>query len=185
MQAAALLRAVSHGPTPGPAPNRVPFGKHLAEGVRVAVTRPVLRVVLAFVVVTGVGEAVVAALMAPFVRDVLGGSARSYGVILSAQAVGGVGGGLLASAAGHRFTPRLLLGAGAIAFGLLDLVLFLYPLAYAATWPAVALMVAVGLSAALAMAGLVTLVQLSTEDDNRGRVVGAATAPAPCTSTTS
>jgi hypothetical protein len=46
-----------------------------------------------------------------------------------------------------------LLCYGAIAFGLVDLAIFLYPLGYPALWPAVAGMIIVGLPGALTLAG--------------------------------
>ena len=51
--------------------------------------------------------------------------------------------------------------------------LFLYPLAYVAIWPAVVCMVVVGVPGALIMAGAFTLLQRATADSHRGRVFGA------------
>jgi predicted MFS family arabinose efflux permease len=108
-----------------------------ADGLRVAVREHTLRVVLIFLAVTCVGEGIMGTLFAPFVRSVLHGSGPDYGFVVSAQAVGGIAGGLIAAALGSRARPALLFGWGAVAFGLVDLVLFLYPLAYVALWPAV------------------------------------------------
>ena len=63
-----------------------------------------------------------------------------------------------------------------VAFGLVDLAIFLYPLGYVAVWPAVAGMIVVGLPGALILAGLITLFQRSSEDAYRGRVFGAVSA---------
>jgi len=60
-----------------------------------------------------------------------------------------------------------------VAFGAVDLALFLYPLAYVAIWPAVVGMVVVGVPGALMMAGGFTLLQRATADSHRGRVFGA------------
>ena len=49
---------------------------------------------------------------------------------MSAQAVGGILGGVIVSLVGHRFCARTLFGGGAVGFGLLDLALFLYPAAF-------------------------------------------------------
>ncbi|GIF27001.1 Na+/melibiose symporter-like transporter [Actinoplanes tereljensis] len=146
------------------------------DGTRIAVSDRTLRVLMVFALITGVGEAIMMTLMAPFVRDVLHGGNQTYGTIMAAQAVGGLAGGALATLVGHRFAPRLLLGGGAVAFGLLDLVLFLYPLVHVATWPAYGIMVLVGLPGALTVAGLVTVFQTATDDSYRGRVFGAITA---------
>jgi MFS family permease len=127
-------------------------------------------------VITGLGEAVMSTLMAPFVANVLHGDARAYGLIVSAQAIGGIAGGVLTTLFGHRFSPRALLGWGAVAFGMIDLTLFLYPLVSRVLWPAPVLMVIVGLPSALLIAGLMTLFQTATDDAHRGRVFGAAVA---------
>jgi Na+/melibiose symporter-like transporter len=144
-----------------------------AEGLRVTAGQRVLRVVLVFLAVTCVGEGIMGTLFAPFVRSVLHGSGPDYGFIMSAQAVGGIAGGLIAAALGSRARPALLLGWGAVAFGAVDLVLFLYPLGYVAVWPAVVCMVAVGVPGALTLAGGFTLLQRATADGHRGRVFGA------------
>ena len=146
------------------------------DGVRVAWRSRVLRVIMAFTLITGFGEAIMGTLMAPFVHDVLGASARTYGTIMAAQAIGGLAGGLITTLVGHRFPARLLLGWGAVAFGLLDLALFLYPLAFGGWWPAAMFMVLVGLPGALLVAGLMTVFQTATGDAHRGRVFGATVA---------
>jgi MFS family permease len=141
-------------------------------GLRVAALQRVLQVVLLFIAVASVGEGIMGTLFAPFVRAVLHGSGRTYGLIVSAQAVGGIAGGLIAGSAGHRVRPQRLFGWGAVAFGAIDLVLFLYPLAWPVWPPAVALMMLVGVPGALMLAGALTLVQRSSTDANRGRIFG-------------
>jgi Na+/melibiose symporter-like transporter len=146
------------------------FRADLVEGVRVVGASRTLRVVLVFALITAAGEGVMGTLFAPFVNDVLGGSGRAYGLIAGSQAVGGVVGGLVAAAIGHRLSPALLLGAGAMTLGAIDLAIFLYPLALGETWwPALAGMMVVGLPAALTMAGYTTLFQRATSDTSRGR----------------
>ncbi len=66
-----------------------------------------------------------------------------------------------------------MLGYGAVAFGLVNLAIFLYPLGYVAVWPAVVGMVIVGIPGALTLAGAITLFQRNTEDSHRGRAFGA------------
>jgi predicted MFS family arabinose efflux permease len=143
------------------------------EGARVARRVPALRVLLAFIAITSVGEGIMGTLMAPFVRDVLHGDSSAFGLIMSLQAVGGILGGLVAAGVGSRFRPARLVGWGAIAFGVLDLALFLYPLAAPALWPAFLLIVLVGPAGALMVAGSMTMLQTATADTYRGRVFGA------------
>jgi Na+/melibiose symporter-like transporter len=144
-----------------------------ADGLRLSARQPVLRVVLLFLAITCIGEGIMSTLFAPFVRSVLHGSGPEYGVIVAAQAVGGIVGGLIAAAAGSRLRPAWMFGGGAVAFGAIDLVLFLYPLVHVAIWPAIALMIVVGVPGALLLAGGMTLLQGATTDSHRGRVFGA------------
>lgn len=168
---AAGLLGLIH-PRPGPGTPRAAGQWQVLSGLRIAWANRTLRVLMAYVVITGIGEAAMSTLMAPFVHDVLDGSARVYGTVLSAQAAGGLIGGAITTVAGHRLPPRLLLGGGALVFGLVDLTLFLYPLADPAPWPAVVLIAVAGLPAALAVAGLMTVFQTATGDQYRGRVFG-------------
>lgn len=141
--------------------------------MRMSISEPVLRVVMAFTFVALVGEGVMGTLFVPFVRDVLHGNGQQYGLIVSVQAIGGVAGGLVAATVGQRVSAVSMFGVGSIVFGFIDLVMFVYPLAYVAIWPAVVCMIAVGLPGAVVMAGYNTLLQRHTTDAYRGRVFGA------------
>ncbi|HEX8929342.1 MAG TPA: MFS transporter, partial [Actinomycetota bacterium] len=151
--AAALLALIRFRATraPATAPRRHVLREWLA-GARIAVAGRTLRTLLAFTLITGVGEAIMMTLMAPFVRDVLHGGPEAYGSIMAVQAVGGLAGGMVTTLIARRIPPRLLLGGGALAFGLLDLVLFLYPLIVPALWPALVVMLLVGLPSAMSLA---------------------------------
>jgi Na+/melibiose symporter-like transporter len=143
------------------------------DGLRLSTHQRVLRVILVFMLVTSLGEGIMGTLFAPFVRSVLHGSGQAYGVVVSVQAVGGILGGVVAAALGHRVRASRLFGWGAVAFGAIDLVMFLYPLGYVAVWPAAICMVVVGLPGALTLAGAMTLLQRNADDSHRGRVFGA------------
>jgi MFS family permease len=146
------------------------FRGELVDGVRVMRGSRVLMVILVFALITSTGEGIMGTLFAPFVNEVLGGSGQAYGVIAGSQAVGGIVGGLVAASIGHRLSPVLLLGVGAMLFGAVDLAIFLYPLALGETWwPAVLGMVLVGFPGAVTMAGYTTLFQRATDDGSRGR----------------
>ena len=93
-------------------------------------------------------------------------------MISGIQAVGGVVGGLVVATFGARWSPRLMLGLGAISFGVVDLAIALYPLAWVSAVPAAVLMVVVGLPGAIASAGMLTLFQQHTNDRERGRAFG-------------
>lgn len=175
---ALLLASIRHRRPAAPEPEQL--GGALArlrsewvEGLRICLAGRTLRVVFAFGIVTSFGEGVMSTLFAPFVRDVLHGGGTTYGLISSSQAIGGLAGGLAAAAIGARFAPARLWGAGAIAFGLIDLTMFCYPLAADVVWPAFVCMIVVGVPGAMYVAGYLTVLQSATEDGSRGRVFGA------------
>ncbi len=170
-------RAAAREPSGGSARARLGLvGTELRDGLRLAVRYRVLRALMIFALVTSVGEGIMSTLFTPFVEHVLHGSSQEFGFVVAAQAVGGIIGGLVAASAGHRARASRLLACGAIAFGLVDLAIFLYPLGYVAVWPAIAGMIIVGLPGALTLAGLITLFQRNSEDSYRGRVFGALSA---------
>jgi Na+/melibiose symporter-like transporter len=145
----------------------------LRAGLRLVTRDRMLRALLIFALVTSVGEGIMAALFTPFVEHVLHGSSEEFGLVVAAQAVGGILGGLVATTLSQRFSPTQLFVYGSIAFGFVDLAIFLYPLGYVAVWPAVAGMILVGVPSALSIAGLMTLFQGGSEDAFRGRMFGA------------
>src|SRR4051794_18591251 len=142
------------------------------EGLRAAWASPVVRVLLAFLLITSTGEGIMGTLFAPYVRDVLHSGAQTLGVITSVQAIGGIAGGFVVASVGNHWSPVRMLGAGAVVFGVIDLAIFLYPLLLVSPWPAIAGMVLVGVPGALVTAGMMTLLQRNTVDAQRGRVFG-------------
>src|SRR3954469_10588218 len=142
------------------------------EGLRAAWSSPVVRVVLVFLLITSTGEGIMGTLFAPYVRDVLHSGAQTLGVITSVQAVGGIAGGFVVASVGNHWSPVRMFGAGAVVFGAIDLAIFLYPLLLVSPWPAIVGMVLVGVPGALAIAGMMTLLQRHTVDAQRGRVFG-------------
>jgi Na+/melibiose symporter-like transporter len=155
-------------------PGRVAaIGRDLGDGLRLAARDNMLRALMIFGLVTGVGEGVVATLVAPFLRHVLDGSSQAFGLLLAAQAIGGIAGGALAISIGQRVPAPRLFSYGSVALGLADLAIFLYPLGYVAVWPAIVGSVLAGLPAALTMTGLMTLFHQNAADTYRGRVFGA------------
>jgi predicted MFS family arabinose efflux permease len=140
-------------------------------GLRATWHTPVIRALVIFILITSTGEGVMGTLFAPFVRQVLHSGAGVYGVITGVQAIGGIIGGFLVATLAARWSPVVMLGAGAVVFGLVDLAIFLYPVLWVSPWPAVAGMVLVGLPGAVTVAGYQTLLQRHTRDAERGRVV--------------
>ena len=173
--AAVLVRLIRHRPDRARTHGRLQFRRDWREGLVVIRSSRGLIVIVVFFAVTGLGEAAMGTLFAPFVADVVGGTGSAYGTILAAQAVGGIAGGVLVTAVGHRFRPQDLFAWGAVAFGTGDLALFLYPLVSDQVWPAVLIIAAVGLPGAAVFAGMLTVFQTETPDAARGRVFGVLT----------
>jgi MFS family permease len=114
------------------------------------------------------------------VLDVLGGTDAQVGWISSAQAVGGLIGGVVVAHYGRRFTKRWLLGGGMIGLGLADMAQFnarrIAEPGTPAVMVAMGCMVVAGFPAVAMGTGGQSLMQDLTEDDYRGRVFGALTA---------
>lgn len=144
-----------------------------ADGLRLSIRQRVLRVIMACVLITCVGEGVMSTLFTPFVRSVLHASVSTYGLIVAVQALGGIAGGLFAASIGPRLNAARALGVGAVAFGVIDLAVFLYPLAVVVVWPTFVLMTLVGLPGALINASAMTLIQRHTDPATLGRIFGA------------
>lgn len=172
--AALLLAMIRHRAAETGLPRLRPV-REWREGLAVIARSRPLRVLLLFFGISGVGEAIMGTLFAPFVQEVLKGDAQLFGVINAAQAIGGIVGGVAVTAFGHRTPPRRLFGVGAIVFGLGDALLFLYHLGLPSAWPAVVVITLIGLPAAAMAAGMQTVFQLETDSVTRGRVFGALT----------
>ncbi|MEX0626451.1 MAG: MFS transporter [Chloroflexota bacterium] len=142
-------------------------------GLRVVWHQPVLRALLVFATIVGIGEGLTITLFVVWTTDALHSDATGYGWVLSTQAIGGLAGALVIARLGARLRPLPLLIGSALAFGAIDLVLFTYPVVYPYIGPALVMLVIVGVPGAGLGAATTTLQQSETEDSHRGRVVGA------------
>jgi predicted MFS family arabinose efflux permease len=143
------------------------------DGLRVVGHDLVLRAVLVFLVITAIGEGLTLTLFVPWVRDALHSDSAGYGAVLSTQAIGGLFGALVIGRLGPRINPLRMLIVASLIFGLIDLVLFTYPVVYPHIGPALVMLVIVGVPGAAIGAGVATLEQIRAEDRQRGRVIGA------------
>ena len=143
------------------------------EGVGLVWRQPVLRALLVFFVITRIGEGLTATLFVPWAVDAVNGGDMGYGLLLATQAIGGLAGAVVIGRMGSRINPLRMVIWSAVIFGLIDLVLFGYPVAFPFIGPALVMMVIVGVPGAAMMAGIVTLQQTLTSDSHRGRVIGA------------
>jgi MFS family permease len=145
-------------------------------GLALVRTQLTPRVVFIFLALTGLGEGIMGTLFVAFTRRVLHGSELDYAWLISAQAIGGVIGGLALGRLGGRIPAAVLLGAGGILGGLIDLLIFYSPVYAATVTPAlllpVLLMVLVGGPFAAITTGYMTLAQTAVGDAFRGRLLG-------------
>jgi Na+/melibiose symporter-like transporter len=142
------------------------------DGLRLIARTRVAAVLFGFAAVTGVGEGVMLTLFVVFVTDVLESGGAGYGLVIAAQAAGGLVGSVVVARLGGGITAERLLAGGAVGVGVIDLCTFTYPLAWPVLWPAVALMVVVGLPFAGLAAARATLQQTAVEDAYLGRLLG-------------
>lgn len=144
------------------------------DGLRLVWRHPVLRALLAFFVITRIGEGLTATLFVPWATDALrDGGSTGYGLLLATQAIGGLAGAVVIGRMGSRIDPLRLVILSALIFGIIDLGLFTYPAIYPYIAPALIVMVIVGVPGAGMMAGIHTLEQRLASDSHRGRVIGA------------
>ncbi len=164
------------------------FGRLLrdwADGMRVILGERALVVLFLAFAITNLGEGVFGTLYPVFVNRMLHGVALQIGELMSAQAVGGLLGGLAAGWIGERLLSHRLIGISAICFGAIDLAIVnapaLLPGARAALVPQwqvpifafeVGLFIAVGIPGIWMSTGGLALLQASAPESHRGRVFG-------------
>jgi len=142
------------------------------DGLRVIAASRTLTVLLAMLAIMALGEGVMGTLYPVFVNRVLHGQALQIGELMSAQAVGGLLGGLLLGWLGKRLMARLAIGLCSVIFGAIDLVIFNSPAMYPGFWLSVALFVMVGIPAVGMMMGMQSLLQATAPGAYLGRVFG-------------
>jgi MFS family permease len=169
--AAALLTAVTVPATLSPAPERQPYLRSVAEGLRFVLTEPALRTVTTT-------ATVIVVFVAPFESVVLNahlqtiGRPSQYGLIIATFALGGLVGAIGYGAVAHRLGERTTLvcsvggaGLGIGAFALLPPVPVLFVLG-----------LAVGVTAGPINPVAAVVMQRRTPERLRGRVIGSYTA---------
>jgi MFS family permease len=143
------------------------------EGLAAVRRNRTIALFLAVWAIAGFGESVMGIMFVVWVKEVVHGGALQLGWFMSAQAVGGVLGGLAIASLGQRLPTILMAWLAPFFFGVGDILLFSYPLFTSQLWVGLALIAFVGLPASAIGAAWTTLIQTNVEDDLRGRVFGA------------
>ncbi len=143
------------------------------DGLHVIRSERTLIVLLGAFALIGLGEGAMGTLFPIFVYQVLHGTALQIGELMSAQAVGGIAGGLLVGWIGKRVTTGWVIGLCTVIFGLIDLAIFNTPTFFPVFWLSFGLFVLVGIPGIIGQTGMFSLMQAKAPDNYRGRVFGA------------
>lgn len=165
--------AVEDRPMTEPASAWRRLWREWAAGLGVVLSSRPLVVVFVLIAISSLGEGVFSVLYVLFVNRVLGGGATEIGVLMSAQAIGGLIGALAVVPVGHLVSPARLLGLAAVIFGVIDFIIFNAP-AFGSTFVVIAaLFVLVGVPVAVFFPTVNAIIQSTVVDAYRGRVLGA------------
>ncbi len=146
----------------------VSVGRNLAEGARYVWRHPTLRAQMTLALVPVVVALPYISLMPVFAKDVLGLGPGGFGLLMAAPGLGAVVGTLTIASAGDIKRKGLLLFGSLIALGV-TLVLF----SQSRSVPlSLGLLVLVGMFQMCYMTTNQTLLQITTPDELRGRVMG-------------
>jgi MFS family permease len=139
------------------------------EGLRLVQRDRALTALFVALGLGALGQGIINVIVVIFVRQVLHGSAQTFGWLITAQGVGGILGGLLVGQAGRRLAPATLLLIGGLTAGGTLVVIALFP----SVVLTLALIVPLGVTVVGYSVSASTLLQRRTADAFRGRVFGA------------
>lgn len=142
------------------------------------------RVILGFFLVMSLAafaDGLFLVLFAPFVKTILHGNAADIGYVISAQAIGGLAGGLLVPRLAKKLSPALLIAQSGLIIFFLHLFIFNYAIFFPKsawnllpeTLPAFLCFALGGIATIGFFVQLTTLLQTSSPDNYRGRLFGA------------
>jgi MFS family permease len=152
-------------------------GRELIEGFRLVQRDHLVRALFIIIGVAMVAEGIINVLGFPWLKQVLHGDALTRGWMTSAQAIGGLIGGLLIGRVSRRVRPAYLIGLSGIVLGLVSLALInvtALPIDVS-LWLPVALLLKLlqGVPIMGLFVSVDTLLQQSVADRYRGRIFGA------------
>ncbi len=139
------------------------------DGLRVLCSDRMLTVLVVVMGLSSLAQGIFTVLLAPLVKDVLLGSALVFGILATAQGIGGLLGGLVVGAIGRMAAPERLIGLALLALGGAVLMMVNVPIIALA----VVLFALAGMATVAKGVGARTLLQGRVADQYRGRILGA------------
>jgi MFS family permease len=162
--AAALLWSAPRDARGGQEAAGAPFAIRGRTGVLHALRQRGLRKTFASIGLAAAAQGLFLVLFVLFVTDALHGSDAEVGLLRGIQAIGSIAAGAALGLFSIAARPRRLAVMGAIAFGVLSLVVWNLPAATAAPWPYVVLFVLVGAPGVLLATGYISVIQTTAHD---------------------
>ncbi len=135
-------------------------------------SRPI-RAALLVTLISQIAQGIFVVLFILFVAQQLHGGSSDIGLLRGVQAVGAIAGGVILSMIARRYSPGALAASAALAFGAVDLVLWNASLLSTNMALYVVLFIVIGAPGIVLGTGLISALQIDTDDTNRGRVFGA------------
>ena len=149
------------------------FWREWIDGLALVTRSRTIRVLFVLAALSALGEGMMSVLFVVWVSRVIGGTALELGWFMTAQAVGGLVGGLFVAQLTRGAPPRRVLGLASIAFGSLDALLFVSPLVRPEIIVGLVIIAIVGVTTVAFGAGFNAILQTSAADAYRGRLLGA------------
>lgn len=142
------------------------IARELMHGVRVVWDRSVLRIVILSIGVLMLSQGIINVLLVVMIQDIWHVGAQELGYIITAEGIGGIIGTLAVGAIAARMSAKNMIIGGGVIAGLVLMAMVNQPSVYVA----MGLIAFAGISIVAFDVGLTTLLQLGSDDENRGRV---------------
>ena len=168
LAAALLARPFEDRRAPGA---RAPILRAWLEGLREIRDRRPLRTTAGIAGLMALSQGIFVVLFVVFVTDRLGGGEAETGLLRGVQAVGGIAGGAFAGLLARRVRAPQLLAISLLAFGAIAAAGWNGPLLTTATGFYLVTFALVGAPGVVAVAGLLSVLQVHSADALRGRVL--------------
>ena len=149
------------------------FWREWLDGLALVARSRTIRVLFVLAALASLGEGMMSVIFVVWVTRVIGGTALELGWFMTAQAVGGLAGGVFVAHLVRGAPPRRVLGLASIAFGSLDALLFVSPLVRPEIVIGLVIIAVVGVTTVAFGAAFNTILQTSVGDAYRGRLLGA------------